>query len=226
MLRFTPPFFSQWRIPKGMRQSAFVEAAFARWCSCLCLTDDFMTDVCEIVISWNLEPLGNTHSEAQTDDTLIWAAFGHFREHQQTNRRSLASLSLSWSLFHRSHQTFILFLLLFNFLNFFLVLLSLPLCSRFFSLPLLLAREPVGKRRTGENWCNEFRALMLAEASLPWLLVAINLPHSVRAKCAHNRHRGSSNWLPITRLWIKDVESRGRAQYGSAVTFILTLRAA
>lgn len=66
---------------------------------------------------------------------------------------------------------------------------------------------------------------MLAEASLPWLLVAINLPHSVRAKCAHNRQRGSSNWLPITRLWIKDMERGGRAQYGSAVTFILTLRA-
>lgn len=66
---------------------------------------------------------------------------------------------------------------------------------------------------------------MLAEASLPWLLVAINLPHSVRAKCAHNRQRGSSNWLPITRLWIKDMERGGRAQYGSAVTFILTLQA-
>lgn len=64
---------------------------------------------------------------------------------------------------------------------------------------------------------------MLAEASLPWLLVAINLPHSVKAKCAHNRQRGSSNWLPITRLWIKDMERGGRAQYGSAVTFILTL---
>lgn len=89
--------------------------------------------------------------------------------------------------------------------------------------PLLWVR--VGERRTGGNWCNEFRALMLAEASLPWLLVAINLPHSVRAKCAHNRQRGSSNWLPITRLWIKDMERGGRAQYGSAVTFILTLRA-
>lgn len=79
-----------------------------------------------------------------------------------------------------------------------------------------------GEPRTGGNWCNEFRAPMLAEASPPWLLVAINLPHSVRAKCARNRQRGSSNWLPITRLWIKDMESVG-AQYGSAVTFILTL---
>lgn len=88
-----------------------------------------------------------------------------------------------------------------------------------------LVGESIGEHRTGGNWCNEFRALMLAEASLPWLLVAINLPHSVRAKCAHNRQRGSSNWLPITRLWIKDMERGGRVQYGSAVTFILTLQA-
>lgn len=71
-----------------------------------------------------------------------------------------------------------------------------PLVSLFILVlpsPLSCGRECRGERRTGGNWCNEFRALMLAEASLPRLLVAINLPHSVRAKCAHNRQRGSSN---------------------------------
>lgn len=111
--------------------------------------------------------------------------------------------------------------------------LSLPLFHHHLTIlsPFILVFPPIsllwvraGERRTGGNWCNEFRALMLAEASLPWLLVAINLPHSVRAKCAHNRQRGISNWLPITRLWIKDMERGGRAQYGSAVTFILTLQ--
>lgn len=101
-------------------------------------------------------------------------------------------LHLSLPFFHHHHLTILLlspFILVFP--------------------PISLLWVWVGERRTGGNWCNEFRALMLAEASLPWLLVAINLPHSVRAKCAHNRQRGSSNWLPITRLWIKDMERGG-----------------
>lgn len=109
MLRFTPPSFAQRRILKDMKQSAVVEAAFARWCSWLCLTDGFKTDVCESVTSWALEPLGNTHWRPNRWHSLIWAAFGPFRTDQLTNSHSLASLSLSWSLFwslfHRSHQT-------------------------------------------------------------------------------------------------------------------------
>lgn len=52
------------------------------------------------------------------------------------------------------------------------------------------------------------RPCLLSRASF-WLLSAINLPHSVGGKCVHNGQRGSSNWLPITRLWIKGGRKRG-----------------